>query len=140
MIRRPPRSTLFPYTTLFRSQLVERLLPPVPVDEVVPVGDQVPERAAVVAERHAALHAARALARELGLRQDLDELLEVADPLVRVALGVVAPVFAQEGSELAHQTRASVVTNPSPPAETAPGASSCPMASSASASSRSARL
>src|SRR2546430_11370081 len=25
MIRRPPRSTLFPYTTLFRSQQVERL-------------------------------------------------------------------------------------------------------------------
>src|SRR5256885_9961015 len=24
MIRRPPRSTLFPYTTLFRSQLVRR--------------------------------------------------------------------------------------------------------------------
>src|SRR2546426_4190636 len=24
MIRRPPRSTLFPYTTLFRSRLVER--------------------------------------------------------------------------------------------------------------------
>src|SRR5947209_10976079 len=27
MIRRPPRSTLFPYTTLFRS-------PPIPVDEI----------------------------------------------------------------------------------------------------------
>src|SRR3712207_9176643 len=26
MIRRPPRSTLFPYTTLFRSQLRERML------------------------------------------------------------------------------------------------------------------
>src|SRR3712207_8833113 len=26
MIRRPPRSTLFPYTTLFRSRLVEDLL------------------------------------------------------------------------------------------------------------------
>src|SRR2546429_4562076 len=25
MIRRPPRSTLFPYTTLFRSHVVERL-------------------------------------------------------------------------------------------------------------------
>src|SRR5947209_9792726 len=25
MIRRPPRSTLFPYTTLFRSQVVERV-------------------------------------------------------------------------------------------------------------------
>src|SRR2546430_9506669 len=24
MIRRPPRSTLFPYTTLFRSELIER--------------------------------------------------------------------------------------------------------------------
>src|SRR2546421_8267701 len=29
MIRRPPRSTLFPYTTLFRSRFCERrLLPP----------------------------------------------------------------------------------------------------------------
>src|SRR5258706_12450486 len=27
MIRRPPRSTLFPYTTLFRSQLTVRLTP-----------------------------------------------------------------------------------------------------------------
>src|SRR3989454_1237037 len=27
MIRRPPRSTLFPYTTLFRSQQLELLLP-----------------------------------------------------------------------------------------------------------------
>src|SRR5256884_8524197 len=33
MIRRPPRSTLFPYTTLFRSQAVVAILPvarPVP--------------------------------------------------------------------------------------------------------------
>src|SRR5256885_10011273 len=28
MIRRPPRSTLFPYTTLFRSWRRERALPP----------------------------------------------------------------------------------------------------------------
>src|SRR3989441_10733998 len=27
MIRRPPRSTLFPYTTLFRSTLAERISP-----------------------------------------------------------------------------------------------------------------
>src|SRR5207253_5534008 len=27
MIRRPPRSTLFPYTTLFRSLMVQELLP-----------------------------------------------------------------------------------------------------------------
>src|SRR2546429_9721199 len=30
MIRRPPRSTLFPYTTLFRSQELEEFLMPVP--------------------------------------------------------------------------------------------------------------
>src|SRR5258707_6154453 len=29
MIRRPPRSTLFPYTTLFRSEVVRDDLPPV---------------------------------------------------------------------------------------------------------------
>src|SRR5256885_6158430 len=33
MIRRPPRSTLFPYTTLFRS--FERRLPPPKVDDYV---------------------------------------------------------------------------------------------------------
>src|SRR3712207_7539544 len=27
MIRRPPRSTLFPYTTLFRSKVGDRMLP-----------------------------------------------------------------------------------------------------------------
>src|SRR3712207_7827955 len=47
MIRRPPRSTLFPYTTLFRSQL-ERVQPDVlvdlPVRQVRPVvpGEQDP--------------------------------------------------------------------------------------------------
>src|SRR3712207_8946806 len=30
MIRRPPRSTLFPYTTLFRSDLVEVLVEGIP--------------------------------------------------------------------------------------------------------------
>src|SRR2546422_6547326 len=30
MIRPPPRSTLFPYTTLFRSLLLHVLLPPLP--------------------------------------------------------------------------------------------------------------
>src|SRR3712207_7040519 len=27
MIRRPPRSTLFPYTTLFRSEAIRRIIP-----------------------------------------------------------------------------------------------------------------
>src|SRR5258708_28350718 len=36
MIRRPPRSTLFPYTTLFRSVLEEKPQPTTLADPVVP--------------------------------------------------------------------------------------------------------
>src|SRR3712207_7503671 len=38
MIRRPPRSTLFPYTTLFRSHAVVNRLPLVHFDPFGPVG------------------------------------------------------------------------------------------------------
>src|SRR3712207_8661044 len=34
MIRRPPRSTLFPYTTLFRSEVIDDLLPVVRRDSL----------------------------------------------------------------------------------------------------------
>src|SRR3712207_7133008 len=37
MIRRPPRSTLFPYTTLFRSQLVPALAAEQPVVAILAV-------------------------------------------------------------------------------------------------------
>src|SRR5258705_5367832 len=45
MIRRPPRSTLFPYTTLFRSGAPFRAPPPAPISTLVspppgsPLGD-----------------------------------------------------------------------------------------------------
>src|SRR3989449_11314642 len=44
MIRRPPRSTLFPYTTLFRSQLAHARFPREFPDESLerPVGDARP--------------------------------------------------------------------------------------------------
>src|SRR2546426_8058059 len=45
MIRRPPRSTLFPYTTLFRSELEEGILH----DGEQPAVSREPQRAAVVA-------------------------------------------------------------------------------------------
>ena len=62
-------------------QLLDRLLPTVAVDEVVPVGDEVAERTAVVAERDAAFHAAGRLLTQLDERQRADELAEVADAL-----------------------------------------------------------
>src|SRR2546427_3251492 len=39
MIRRPPRSTLFPYTTLFRSLLARHLV------DAARIGDRAPQRA-----------------------------------------------------------------------------------------------
>src|SRR5579871_2838533 len=67
-------------------QFANRLFPPVAVDEVVPVGDQVPQRTAAVTERHAALHAARGLLAQLRQRQRADELAEVTDALAGIAL------------------------------------------------------
>src|SRR2546422_6514548 len=45
MIRRPPRSTLFPYTTLFRSlsEQLYRVMPVVLVAQEVPSPDQITE-------------------------------------------------------------------------------------------------
>src|SRR2546425_5790533 len=56
MIRRPPRSTLFPYTTLFRSRLTFDLhgLPPTPeeVDAFVKVYRAKPQAALERSEEH----------------------------------------------------------------------------------------
>src|SRR2546426_2142697 len=41
MIRRPPRSTLFPYTTLFRSE-DDRFVPEQPPDQILSGEDVVP--------------------------------------------------------------------------------------------------
>src|SRR5919107_2062236 len=63
-------------------QAVYGLLPVLAVDEVVPVGDQVPQGAARVAERHSAVHTARSLTPELLLRHRLVDVAVVLDPLL----------------------------------------------------------
>src|SRR2546426_8915486 len=56
MIRRPPRSTLFPYTTLFRSQLLRSLR----ARRVDPAQDQ-PEGPRAAARSDRAVHGPRRL-------------------------------------------------------------------------------
>ncbi len=85
-------------------QLDDRVGPALAVDEVVPVGDQVAERAAAVTERHAALHAARALGRQLVVRTADEELLEVVRALVRVAVRHADALDLQECPELTHRS------------------------------------
>src|SRR2546429_1848948 len=54
MIRRPPRSTLFPYTTLFRSILIEeRKLGTGVAQGGIELEDRLPDLAQVVAETRA---------------------------------------------------------------------------------------
>src|SRR3989442_6142656 len=54
MIRRPPRSTLFPYTTLFRSRLRAQMnpLPPATGDSVAEQGAQAAQQASKRSEEH----------------------------------------------------------------------------------------
>src|SRR2546426_7893559 len=54
MIRRPPRSTLFPYTTLFRSRAVRIRVSQQPLQEPRPRSLHRPRRYAVPAPRQAA--------------------------------------------------------------------------------------
>ena len=123
-----------------RVQLADRILEAAVVDEVVPVGDQVAQRTAVVAEGHAAVHAARTLLAQLGLGARELELLVVVHAFGRIPLGDVTALDLQEAAELAHQrpvprTASSVRCGVAPPFALAATASA-----SSSASSRSTRL
>src|SRR2546427_11937309 len=85
MIRRPPRSTLFPYTTLFRSELepdVERL------DDQENVGEQ---------DRRVHAQTVDGLERDLRRRLRVPTKLQEAEPLPhRAVLGEVAAGLAHE--------------------------------------------
>ena len=71
-------------------QPVDRLAPLAAIHQVVPVGNDVPQRAAGVAERNAAVHAARALRLQFFGGQDLQELVVVLESLGDRLLGRVA--------------------------------------------------
>ena len=83
-------------------QLRDRFAPAVAIDEVVPIRDEVPERAAVMTERHAALHAASTLLAELDERKHAHELEVVAHPLARRAVRCLPAVELLEAADLAH--------------------------------------
>ena len=102
------------------------------IHEVVPVGDQVAQWAAVVAERNPAVHAARALVAQLLHRSLQLELAVVADALTRIPLWDPVALDLQEAAELAHQ-------GPASPTASSDRFAACPplAAAAANASSRS---
>src|SRR5207245_469259 len=85
-----------------RVQALDRVAPVVAIDEVVPVGDDVAERAALVAEGDAAVHAPRPLRPHLSLGERKIDLPPVADPLLdRAARRSLAPDL-EEARDLTH--------------------------------------
>ena len=121
-------------------QLRDRVAEAVAVDEVVPVGDEVPERAAVVAEGDPAVHAAGALVAQLCHGPLHLELAIVASALGGVPVRDSLAVDLEEAAELAHQAPASPTASSERRATSAPFARAASASASSSASSRSTRL
>src|SRR5688500_7231385 len=80
----------------------DRSVPSIAVDEIVPVGDQVAERAALVTEQDTAVHAPRALVAQLGRRVRQIHLAPVVDPLLDGARRMLLPLDLDEPCDLAH--------------------------------------
>src|SRR3712207_8027644 len=74
MIRRPPRSTLFPYTTLFRSHALPRVRPRLPARSRVGLQPLILLRARVREGAGRGFRHARALARDQRSEEHTSEL------------------------------------------------------------------
>src|SRR5262245_1737570 len=86
-------------------QAIEGLPPTVAVDEIVPVGNKVAERAALMAEGDAAVHAAGALLLQLLAFKGKVDLLPVMDPLADGTSPGRFPLDLEEAGDLAHAFR-----------------------------------
>ena len=85
-------------------QVARRLLPVVAIDQIVPVGDLVVHRTAVVTIGDAAVHAARGLVARRLLAERQDEFAIVADAVGRGRVAPVRPIDFQEAGHLAHRS------------------------------------
>ena len=104
-----------------RVQSLDRVAPVVAVDEVVPVRDEVPERAAVVAERDATVHAPPGLRDERLPREGLVHLAPVAQPDGHRSAGGRLTAPLEETGGLTHAPPPSRAPASRPPKGRAPG-------------------
>src|SRR4029079_651541 len=86
-----------------RMQNVERGPPLLAIDEIVPVRNDVVDRAARLAERDAAIHAARALLDRGLVLQREDELAIIGDALRHRQRDFMDAPQLHEAGDLAHQ-------------------------------------
>jgi hypothetical protein len=83
-------------------QPLDRALPAIVIDEIVPVRNQVAQRAPLVAERYAAVHAARALLLQLAGRIRQIHFAPVLEALGDRARRMLLPLDFYETGRLAH--------------------------------------
>ena len=93
-------------------QPVDGLPPMGAIDEIVPVRDEVPERAALVAEGDAAVHAARRLLGELGLGPGLQDLAPVLDSRRDRPVGLLGARVLDETCDLTHGPPGDLINYP----------------------------
>ena len=86
-------------------QHLQRALHVVAVNEIVPVGDDVVDRAGVVAIGRAAIHAARALPAQLVIGQRAREFAPMLDAVGDRRVATLAPLELQEAGRFAHVSR-----------------------------------
>ena len=114
-----------------RVKPLDRLVPAVSVDEVVPVGDQVAERTTVVAEGDAAVHAPTGLVAQLLFGERLVNLVPVEQPHGDGASRRPAPRPLEKAGDITHGTTPSLARGsrpregPAPPPAASPRARAC---------------
>ena len=94
--------------------------PALPIHEVVPVRDLVSERATLVTERDAAVHAARALIADFRLRGGQVHLVPVEQAQVDRPLPWFRPLDVDETGDVTHATLRPVLQTPARDSRTAP--------------------
>ncbi len=88
-----------------RQQALDRRLPAIAVDEIVPVRNQIAEWAALMAERDAAVHAAGALLRERLGRVGKVDLPPIPEPLGNRSRRLLPAADLDEPGRLTHGPR-----------------------------------
>ncbi len=87
-------------------------LPLAAIHQVVPVGNQVIDRATLVAEGYAAIHAARTLGGQRLITQGNDEFLEVLDALFHRCIATILARELHEARRLAHYLPPTAAASP----------------------------
>src|SRR5258708_2250145 len=98
-----------------RVQLPDCVLPASPIDQVVPVRDDVVYRASGVAERNTAIHAARALITQFRLRKVLINLKPIVKSFRYRAAGRQLASMLHESGGLTHAAPAAPQPRPAAP-------------------------